>query len=661
MAIRELVWSLKAEDSASRVIKDVDKDMDGIKSKIPGISKGFEDVGNKLKGMGGKFSNAGKKLDKFSVPLIAAGTAGVKMAMDLDEGFRKVSTLADQSILPVDRLKKEVRELSDVSGIAQGEITESIYSALSAGVQTEEVMAFVASGIDLTRAGFTDMETVIDATTTVLNAYGDAAYDTTKIHDIFVQTQDKGKISVDELGQNIGRVIPAASSLGVNIDQLGASYAILTAKGQNANIATTNLTALFNELGKSGSIADETLKEVTGKTFKQLTDEGKNTGEVLQILDDAARKSNLSLKDMFGNTSAGAAALTLLSDGVEGYNQSLQDMHDAEGKTAENSEKMKGDLHTIREAFNKLKNVVIDAGVALAPMVTSVAEKLGGLVEKFNSLDAGTQGTIMKFLGLAAISAPVSKGIGGIFTTVGNLSEGVGGFIGKLPGLGTKLGTVAGGVTKFGSSIMSAGKIVLGFVAANPMTLLVAGAVVAGVALIKNWDKIKEVGSKATSAMSEKWSNMKAVISEKVTGKVELLKDKFESGLKTVKDKWEGLKKFFRNPIQGTVDIIQNTKDKLKSKKNKNYDVGTTRVTKDQSANIHEGETILPKKLARQYRALGGTRHKLPQTSSGGGNQSIFSPTINVEVNGNGDGREIAQAVRNELDLMFRKMNLQYT
>ena len=55
--------------------------------------------------------------------------------------------------------------------------------------------------------------------------YSDDAFDVSKIHDIFVQTQDKGKISVDELGSSIGRIIPTASSLGINIDQLGASYA----------------------------------------------------------------------------------------------------------------------------------------------------------------------------------------------------------------------------------------------------------------------------------------------------------------------------------------------------------------------------------------------------------------------------------------------------
>src|SRR5690554_3132518 len=338
------------------------------------------DMGKKVSEFGQKAGQIGGELTKkLSLPLIAVGTAGTKMALDVETGIKKITTLADKEILPESKIRKEVKAISDQTGIAQTEIAEAIYGALSAGVESGKVLEFVRSGVDLSRAGFTSMETAIDATTTVLNAYGDDAFDVSKIHDIFVQTQDKGKISVDELGSSIGRVIPTASSLGINIDQLGASYAILTAKGQNAQLATTNLNAMLGEMGKSGSVVDETLRELTGQGFAQLIDEGMNVGEVLNLLNDYAIENDLSLKDMFGSMNAGSAAVTLLSDGVEGFNSRLEDMDNATGKTAENAETMETGWVKVQKATTQMKNALIEFGAMVAPIVEQGANKISEL------------------------------------------------------------------------------------------------------------------------------------------------------------------------------------------------------------------------------------------------------------------------------------------
>src|SRR5690554_5460034 len=372
MDLRNLAFRVDFDGSSAAI-----KEMDGATNKLKNAA---EKATSKLKGMQESFSKIGKNLTaKITLSVVGLATAGTKMALDLENNIKKVSTLADSEILPVSKIREEIREISDASGIAQTEIADAVYSALSAGVDSANVMEFVRSGIDLTRAGFTDMTTAIDATTTVLNAYGDNAFEISKIHDIFVQTQDKGKISVDELGKSIGRVIPTASSLGVNLDQLGASYAILTARGQNAQLATTNLNAMLGEMGKSGSVVDETLRELTGQGFAQLIDEGMNVGEVLNLLNDYAIENDLSLKDMFGSMNAGSAALTLLSDGVEGFNSRLEDMDNATGKTAENAETMETGWVKVQKATTQMKNALIEFGAMVAPIVEQGANKISEL------------------------------------------------------------------------------------------------------------------------------------------------------------------------------------------------------------------------------------------------------------------------------------------
>lgn len=577
MDLRNLMFKVGFQGDTAAIEK-----MDGATSKL---GSAIEKTTDKLKGMEKSFGKVGKGLmKKVTAPLVGAGVAGTKMALDLEHGIKKVTTLADAEILPASKIKKEVREISDASGIAQTEIAEAAYSALSAGVDSANVMEFVRSGIDLTRAGFTDMETAIDATTTVLNAYGDKAYEVSKIHDIFVQTQDKGKISVDELGKNIGRVIPTASSLGVNLDQLGASYAILTAKGQNAQLATTNINAMLGELGSTGSKTDKALREMAGKSFAQLTEEGKTVGEVLGMLDEYAKKNSLSLKDMFGSMNAGSAAVTLLSDGVEGFNEMLGEMDGATGKTAENAKTMEDGWFKISRAMEQVKNTLIDVGGAIAPHIEKLAGTVSSLVEKFNALDPGTQTTIVRLVGLAAAVGPVIFGVSKVI-----------GVVGSAISIGTKL---VGGI----STIVS----VLG----GPLTLALAAVVAGGIALYKNWDKVSAWGRKVGTSIKESWEGAK----NKTIEAWDSMTSKIKGATSKIKGYWQGLKDFLKNPIKGTVNIGRNIWDRFTSKKpDGSHATGLDYVNKDgYIGELHKGEMVLTAKTADKFRKLGGTKDRIP-------------------------------------------------
>ncbi len=523
---------IKTEEELKKLNKQL-KEMDW-----KGITDGLDKFGKKA-------TDVGKGLTKkVTAPIVAIGGAGAKMALDLEHSIKKVSTLADGDILPVSKIEEEVRAISNASGIAQTEIAESIYSALSAGVESEKVLEFVRSGIDLTRAGFTDMETAIDATTTVLNAYGENAYDVGKIHDIFVQTQDKGKISVDELGKSIGRVIPTASSLGVNLDELGASYAILTAKGQNAQLATTNLNAMLGELGKSGSKTDEALKELTGKSFAQLIGEGKNVGEVLGLIDEYAKSNELSLKDMFGSMNAGSAAVTLLSDGIEGYNASLDNMNNATGKTAENAEIMEDGLFKIQKAMTQVKNAVMEFGAVIAPIIEKAAELISNLVERFSNLDDGTKQTIFVIAGLAAAIGPLlivvgqmSLGLSSIIKLFAPLLSGLGGATGATGGLSAAIGALTG-----------------------PIGIAIAAIVGITAVIVALWKTNEDF----RDGIKRVWENIKQIID----GAIKVIKGiiqafvglvtgdwtKFTDGLKQI---WEGMWQIIKNIVAGAWNLLK--------------------------------------------------------------------------------------------------------
>ncbi|WP_330639366.1 phage tail tape measure protein, partial [Clostridioides difficile] len=115
--------------------------------------------------------------------------------------------------------------------------------------------------------------------TTIQNAYGMSQKDMAHVSDVLIQTQNKGKLTVDELASSMGKIIPTAKSLNVSVEQLGAGYAILTAKGIASAEATTYMNAMYNELGKSGTKVDKILKKLTDKGFADLQKEGKSTAD----------------------------------------------------------------------------------------------------------------------------------------------------------------------------------------------------------------------------------------------------------------------------------------------------------------------------------------------------------------------------------------------
>ena len=151
------------------------------------------------------------------------------------------------------------------------------------------------------------------------------------VSDMLVQTQNKGKVTVGELASSMGKIIPTANASNVSLEQLCAGYAIMTSKGIAAAETTTYMNSMLNELSKSGSTTDKLLRQKMGGSFAELMASGKTLGEILGGIQEEASKSGLALSDMFSSSEAGKAAMSLLSNGVDGFNSSVQDMVNSVG------------------------------------------------------------------------------------------------------------------------------------------------------------------------------------------------------------------------------------------------------------------------------------------------------------------------------------------
>lgn len=441
-----------------------------------------ERAGEKVQQVGRGIQTVGDTLTKYvSAPIAAAGTASVKLASDYETGIAKLSTIADENEVPIEKMSEQIKALSDETGVGASDLAEATYQAISAGRSTAESVGFVANASKLAKAGFTDVTTSVDTLTTILNAYGLSADAATSISDKLVTTQNLGKTTVAQLGQSLGTVIPTAAAYGVNIDNVAAAYVAMTKNGVSTAEATTYLNSMINELGKSGTTASDLLKEKTGKSFHQLMDSGESLGDVLKIVVDAADEAGLELGDMFGNVRAGRAAMNIAADGAKEFNSALSAMSSTAGATEKAFNKVSGTTAAkFTKALNRIKNSGIEAGESILttfePAITDALEGVKNATSAFNNLTDAQKQNIVKWGAVAAAAGPAIKVIGtGVYIT-GSVVSRVGQAAQKIGELSAAVET-AGGVSAYlSTSTLSVG--------------LAAGAVVAPLAILGKamWD-----------------------------------------------------------------------------------------------------------------------------------------------------------------------------
>ena len=314
---------------------------------------------------------------------ILAGTAtAIKFGSEFETSMAKVSTMVDTTKVNMEQFNKGIINMSNSTGKSATELSDAMYSALSAGVDTGNALQFVEQSSKLATAGFTTTESAVDALTTVMNGYKMSADQAGAVSDMLMQTQNKGKTTVDELAKSLAQVTPTASAMGVGFDQVSASLATMTAQGVPTAQATTQLNSLFAELGKSGTQANKAFNEATkgtkyaGKSFQDLMKEGVPLNEILDLMGGYAGSSGKSLLDMFSSVEAGKSALMLSGESAQMYTDNLDAMRNSAGLTQEGFDKM---MDTFDAKVSVLKENAKNFGIVL---YEGIQEPLKGIADE---------------------------------------------------------------------------------------------------------------------------------------------------------------------------------------------------------------------------------------------------------------------------------------
>ena len=428
-----------------------------LKDKTTDLEKGFDKIGKSFDKFG---SLAAKSL---TVPIAAGTTAfalATKKAIDFDNGMRKIlSLLPNLSKDSLNVLRDDLLDFAKEAGKAPEEVVTAAYDALSAGVPEDNLFEFLEQASKGAVAGVTDMSVAVDGLTSVVNAYGQETLSFQNASDVIFSTIKIGKASYEELAGTLYNVIPTASAIGVKFEDIGAAIALMTSMGTPTAQATTQIRQALVELNKEGSTADNTFKEISGKSFKEFIQEGGNLQEALQMMEESARANGKEVTSMFSSVEAGNAVLSLSGKNAKAFKETLEEMNKSAGATNEAFKAIDdGPARQFERIKAETEALVIELGNNLLPVAEEsllpffkdslipTAEKLintiGALIGAFNNLPAPMQAVSAGTVGLIAGFGPALKGIVGLSRGMSEAKKTISDFKNAVNVLKTSAGSI---------------------------------------------------------------------------------------------------------------------------------------------------------------------------------------------------------------------------
>ena len=419
-----------------------------LKDKTTDLDKGFNKISKSVE----KFGSLSTKT--LTVPIMAGTTAmglATKQAVDFDNKMREVATLLPK--LSKDgfaTLRQEVLDFSKTMGKLPEEVVPAVYQALSAGVPKDNLFEFLKTAGEASIAGVSDLEVSVDGLTSIVNAYGSDVIDVTESSDIMFKTLKIGKTDFTQLAKTIFNVIPIASAIGVKFQDIGAAIAVMTAQGTPTSVSTNQIRQALVELNKEGSVAYESFKKISGKSFKEFIEAGGTLQEALQMMSEAASQNNKEVTSLFSSVEAGSAVLSLSGKNAIKFKDALDEMNNSAGATSEAFQKIDdGPARQFERIKAEVSSLIIELGNNLLPVVEEsllpafkdnlipIAEKLvikiGDLINTFRELPAPIQATSVGIVTLVAGLGPaliaivnLRKGFIEAKTTISDFSKAMG-------------------------------------------------------------------------------------------------------------------------------------------------------------------------------------------------------------------------------------------
>lgn len=519
------------------------------------------------------------------------GTAAVKSAAEYEAQLANVSTLLTGTEAEVAartaEIGDQVLEISNRTGVATADLTDGMYQVVSAFGDSADAAAILETAAKSAAAGNATTTDSINLLSAVTKGYGDTSAEAVQqAADLAFATVRLGQTSFPELAAGMGKVIPLASTLGLEQEQLWGAMATLTGvTGSTAEVVTQMKATMQAFLSPSKNM-QAALKNMGYESGQALL-ESKGLQGSLDALKDAVGGNELAFAGLFSSVEAQTAVLAMAGNQAENLTSKTAEMYEATGAANTAFERQTNNLkYDIQMIKNLGANFLTQLGTNILPYVREFAEAAlpvaSEALEKIGSYMTGTiipaAETAVKWISehrtlILALAAGIATAVAAykaykVAITAYNAVMAVYKVVTAASATGTF--TLAGAMTALNLPVLA-------------VVAAIGLAVAAGILIYKNWDKIKAKAVELGAKISEVWGNIKTGVSEAVANLVSAFQSNFPllsaylSGWwKSVSAAWDNIVAIFGNvfgmivnlakaPINGVISAINWVLEKINS------------------------------------------------------------------------------------------------
>ena len=374
-----LIASLELQDKFTGPVQKIDASLTRLDRKVSGFGKTLGAVGGHVsQGLG----NAVKNLERIGLVAgglaIGAGVTAIKWAGDFEAQLRTINTVARETPDGLKAIGDSIRAIARDTGTPLDELTQGYYDLVSAGIKAKDAQGVLLAANRLAIGGLGSTAETVDLLTTAINAYGGNAGNAAKYADIFAKSIERGKVTAAEIAASFAQVGPLAASYGIEINEIAAAYAQLSAKGFTATDVATEFRSAMLALAKKTPDLEK-LEKATGKSYLAIA--GKSGLVVaLQQLTEDAKKNGVPITDLVGRIEALTFITSTTGPNLKDYQTNLAAVGNSAGTAAaQMAERQQG----LNFQLAKLKANVHDAGIEIGTALIPALVELSDSATKF--------------------------------------------------------------------------------------------------------------------------------------------------------------------------------------------------------------------------------------------------------------------------------------
>lgn len=442
-------------DKAAADIQRENAKLAVMEGQLRGVEKALQDVGRenswsgKMDALSEKFAKGGEKLRAMgdamkpvSAALLAGFTLSTKKAIDFESQMNTTKSLLADTIPTADELNSTTQKLGESSkgwakqyGISTTSINEGMQEIIKKGFDANQTIEAMPAILNAAKASGEDFNTVMNATTNILQQFGLSTQDTERVTNSLTFVANKTAAGFADMGAAMEYVGPVAKNVGMDLEETAAAVGLLSNNGIAGEKAGTALRGALTRLLKPSEQNAEAMEKL-GFSAEEFRSGAIKLPDILDRVKKNTEGMTDAQKSALIATAFGTEAQTAMNILVDQGGDALRNLaNETKGATTYTkdlaNELSKSSKNGVERFKSSLEVLQINIGQKLLPLLTPTIDKVNQFIDWLSKAPPAVQSLAGGIGGFLALGYPLLNFLGNGATALSILIK----HAGKLKGL----------------------------------------------------------------------------------------------------------------------------------------------------------------------------------------------------------------------------------